>query len=165
MIEFLKRNRLLRIFVGGTAIVGAGAATGVAVAGNDTAPPPKKVPLGSTKLDVEGQDVQVPPSTELPQDVLDQPNANAAADSPASPNSAVNNSTAAGVNTTANTAHVNTTANSANTAEHQGEAPHHEGNDGAPTGGGDHGDGGHDGGGGGHDGGGDGGHGGGGGGD
>jgi cytoskeletal protein RodZ len=140
MIQFFKRHRVVQAVLGGTAAVGAGAAVGQATIGHDSTSPPKKVPLGeATKLDVEGTQVQVPPTSEvpapaaLPPDTLDQPHANAAAQStPATPDTTA---VTASPNTTANTVSVNTTVNtentiSANDVDHRGPGPSgHEGGD------------------------------------
>ncbi|HEY3096863.1 MAG TPA: hypothetical protein VGK05_08495 [Acidimicrobiia bacterium] len=143
MIEFLKRHRVVRALLGGTAVVGAGAATGQAALGHDSSTPPKKVPLGQpTKLDIEGARVEVPVTAaapapaQLPPDQLDQPTANAAPQStPATPDTTA---VTASPNTTANTVSVNTTANTANTIsaddiDHRGPGP--SGHDGGDRGG------------------------------
>jgi cytoskeletal protein RodZ len=140
MIEFLKRHRVIRALLGGTAVVGAGAAMGQAAIGHDSSTPPKKVPLGQpTNIDVEGTRVEVPPTSDvpapapMPPDTLDHPQANAAAEnSPTTPNTTANTPH---VNTTANTANVNTTANTANTVSAEVE---HRGRDRFGDEGGDH---------------------------
>ncbi len=140
MIQFFKRHRVLQAVLGGTAAVGAGTAAGQAALGHDSPSPPKKVPVGEpTKLDIEGARVEVPvtaevpAATQLPPDQLDQPTANAAAQStPATPDTTV---VTASPNTTANTVSVNTTANTANTVsaddvDHRGPGPSgHDGGD------------------------------------